>query len=276
MICLQVFFYWLFAKTINYYSSLNVLGITGGNIFFDKDGTFQWSSIAALVSFVAACLTFIGVFINVSTQKKIAKQQIDANLKAKARIKWIQEVREISARLITNFSELKKDQTNFKEKYINISRDAELLKLYFGFYGPKEKTTLDYDILFNTESNDNKNQYIFDFIDSMLDDLNNESFDKYNLYLKKYEEYKEKLAEYNKAIEKYCDVQIDKYGNPEIVPKKEHESQYDYYFGWIQEFRSKNSSYYSYIREYDEKGKNFEQIISIYLKIEWDKAKEGQ
>ncbi|MCB6771218.1 hypothetical protein LI095_10855, partial [Veillonella atypica] len=73
--------------------------------------------------------------------------------------------------------------------------------LYFGFYGPKEKTTLDYDILFNTESNDNKNQYIFDFIDSMLDDLNDESFDKYNLYLKKYEEYKEKLAEYNKAIE---------------------------------------------------------------------------
>ncbi|EPC6942389.1 hypothetical protein ACR03B_000863 [Enterococcus faecalis] len=71
-------------------------------------------------------------------------------------------------------------------------------------------------------------------------------------------------------------MQIDKYGNPEIVPKKEHESEYDYYFGWIQEFRSKNSSYYSYIREYDEKGKNFEQIISIYLKIEWDKAKEGQ
>ncbi|EHU9661021.1 hypothetical protein KZ535_002496, partial [Enterococcus faecalis] len=95
MMCLQVFFYWLFAKTINYYSSLNVLGITGGNIFFDKDGTFQWSSIAALVSFVAACLTLIGVFINVSTQKKIAKQQIDANLKAKARIKWIQEVRQL-------------------------------------------------------------------------------------------------------------------------------------------------------------------------------------
>ncbi|TQB26714.1 hypothetical protein [Enterococcus faecalis] len=104
MMCLQVFFYWLFAKTINYYSSLNVLGITGGNIFFDKDGTFQWSSIAAIVSFVAACLTFIGVFINVSTQKKIAQQQIDANLKAKARIEWISDVRELVSEYITRLS----------------------------------------------------------------------------------------------------------------------------------------------------------------------------
>lgn len=104
MMCLQMFYYWLFAKTINYYTSLNVLGITGGNIFFDKDGTFQWSSIAALVSFVAACLTFVGVFINVSTQKKIAKQQIDANLKAKARIEWISDVRELVSEYIARLS----------------------------------------------------------------------------------------------------------------------------------------------------------------------------
>lgn len=103
MICLQMFYYWLFAKTINYYTSLNVLGITGGNIFFAKDGTFQWSSIAALVSFVAACLTFVGVFINVSTQKKIAKQQIDANLKAKARIEWIALVRGLVSEYISNY-----------------------------------------------------------------------------------------------------------------------------------------------------------------------------
>ncbi|NSO61376.1 hypothetical protein HRE40_12495, partial [Enterococcus faecalis] len=131
MMCLQVFYYWLFAKTINYYTSLNVLGITGGNIFFDKDGTFQWSSIAALVSFVAACLTFVGVFINVSTQKKIAQQQIDANLKAKARIEWINGVREKSSELISLLLSLQKEEIAFHEQWLKVEETSELLKLFF-------------------------------------------------------------------------------------------------------------------------------------------------
>ena len=70
-----------------------------GNIFYDYKGDFMWSSVAAGVSLIAAILSIVGVIvgicINRKTQKDIAKQQIDANLKAKARIDWITEVREL-------------------------------------------------------------------------------------------------------------------------------------------------------------------------------------
>ncbi|HHE2689808.1 TPA: hypothetical protein ACO6SU_002685, partial [Enterococcus faecium] len=65
-------------------------------------------------------------------QEKLTQKQIDANLKAKARIEWINDVRGLAARFISNFYELKKNETDFEEKYIEIFKDAELLKLYFG------------------------------------------------------------------------------------------------------------------------------------------------
>lgn len=56
------------------------------DIFFDNNGVFQWSSIAAGVAFIAA---LIQIFNN--------QKSIDANLKAKSRVEWIQSVRKLSA-----------------------------------------------------------------------------------------------------------------------------------------------------------------------------------
>ena len=64
-------------------------------IFFDSNNNFVWGGIAAIVSFIAALISLYGFIINRRTQEDIAKQQIDANLKAKARIDWITEVREL-------------------------------------------------------------------------------------------------------------------------------------------------------------------------------------
>ncbi|HAY6485517.1 TPA: hypothetical protein JOX44_002773, partial [Enterococcus faecium] len=58
-------------------------------------------------------------------QEKLTQKQIDANLKAKARIEWINDVRGLAARFISNFYELKKNETDFEEKYIEIFKDAE-------------------------------------------------------------------------------------------------------------------------------------------------------
>lgn len=41
-------------------------------------------------------------------QKEMTQKQIDANLKAKARIEWINEVRSLSASIISGFAEIKK------------------------------------------------------------------------------------------------------------------------------------------------------------------------
>ncbi|MGX7264110.1 hypothetical protein ACWOEF_08940 [Enterococcus crotali] len=63
----------------------------------DKDGIFQWGSIAAFVSllaaFIAASASIWSSKKNAQIQKEIAQQNIDANLKASARIDWIQNVR---------------------------------------------------------------------------------------------------------------------------------------------------------------------------------------
>ncbi|HFU5918129.1 TPA: hypothetical protein ACH6KS_001212 [Enterococcus faecium] len=71
-------------------------------IFYDHNGEIIWSGVSALISLIAAIMVLIGVIMNVCTQRKIAKQQIDANLKAKARIDWITKVRDETADFVTN------------------------------------------------------------------------------------------------------------------------------------------------------------------------------
>ncbi|OQO68421.1 hypothetical protein BH747_12130 [Enterococcus villorum] len=71
-------------------------------IFYDHNGEIIWSGVSALISLIAAIMVLIGVIMNVCTQRKIAKQQIEANLKAKARIDWITKVRDETADFVTN------------------------------------------------------------------------------------------------------------------------------------------------------------------------------
>ncbi|MDK7910803.1 hypothetical protein [Enterococcus faecalis] len=294
MMCLQVFYYWLFAKTINYYTSLNVLGITGGNIFFDKDGTFQWSSIAALVSFVAACLTFVGVFINVSTQKKIAKQQIDANLKAKARIEWINGVREKSSELISLLLSLQKEEIAFHEQWLKVEETSELLKLFFSsktikdiekdiyvqndniFVSNKAK-----EILYNECNNNDKNIFVRRYIECLIELYEN---NKYKSYTKHRKIIAKKLNKelFDQISLEFEDVDkmVEGKSGPEKIGKdylnEEKISEYKRLKTSIPNYQSKLEKIDQSLQEYREVISEFSKIISYYLKIEWDKAKKGQ
>lgn len=240
MMCLQMFSYWLFAKTINYYTSLNVLGITGGNIFFDKDGTFQWSSIAALVSFVAACLTFVGVFINVSTQKKIAKQQIDANLKAKARIEWITLVRGLVSEYISNYYKIT----------VIVDRISKEEKSKLGNIRAK-----------NTKTTEN----VYDqLIENNQDEI---------IILKR---------ELSEAVSN--SISISEQIFLLFADSDEHKQIRELFtssIGFLKEINASESyeNENEILNKLDENYENVAEIrdsISKYLKIEWDKAKEGQ
>ncbi|EMF0078850.1 hypothetical protein PGC23_002380, partial [Enterococcus hirae] len=101
------------------------------NILIDSNGELIWSGVSAIVSALSAFLVFIGVIMNVRTQRKIAKQQIDANLKATARIKWIGGVRDKTSELISLLLSLQKEETVFYEQWLEIEEVSELLKLYF-------------------------------------------------------------------------------------------------------------------------------------------------
>ncbi|EGP4967136.1 hypothetical protein IHC42_000689 [Enterococcus faecium] len=77
------------------------------NILFDHNGNFMWSSLATLASFIAACLAYRSSSKNSKIQKEIAQQQIDANLKAKARIEWITEVRNLVSKYLSYLFDIK-------------------------------------------------------------------------------------------------------------------------------------------------------------------------
>lgn len=165
-------------------------------------------------------------------QEKMVKQQIDADLKATARIQWIQEVRKYSALVITGLSaSIENPLIHNPQGLMELKKNAELLMLYFSSKSseqanesiaivssiPRDEKSPDImllnkqmkDILYNQESNKGKNEYI--------------------------KEYIKKLVKYFTKMET---------GTPPEILYNEIE----------------------YFRE----------VVSIYLKIEWDKAKEGE
>lgn len=77
--------------------------------FFDGDGIFMWSSIAAIVALIGSgfsgffsWLGYVNTKKNAESQQKLEQKKIDADLKAKARIEWITQVRIEAADFITN------------------------------------------------------------------------------------------------------------------------------------------------------------------------------
>lgn len=104
--------------------------------------------------------TIVGVFANLyinykqakkneELQKEITKKQIDADLKAKARIEWINDVRKMSANLISSLVDIKNMDKDYEERLVEVSKEAELLKLYFGSYKTDELKTYDLKVLMN-------------------------------------------------------------------------------------------------------------------------------
>lgn len=64
-------------------------------------------------------------------EREMTQKQIDANLKAKARIEWINGVRDKTSELISLLLSLQKEKTVFYEQWLEIEEVSELLKLYF-------------------------------------------------------------------------------------------------------------------------------------------------
>ncbi|WP_283651923.1 hypothetical protein [Enterococcus faecium] len=74
----------------------------------------------------------------------------------------------MSANLISSLVDIKNMNTDYEEKLAEISKEAELLKLYFGSYKTDEIKSYDLKVLMNDESNDGKNPHIFLYIDDLL------------------------------------------------------------------------------------------------------------
>ncbi|QDK70523.1 hypothetical protein [Lactococcus protaetiae] len=165
-------------------------------------------SIAAIISLFSACLSVWGI-----------KRNIDANLRAKARIEWIQEVRKQTATVYKSYRELRSaylQKSGRAIAYTKYQTDLRLLKLYFAdnddnISGESNKAV----ILKNSKNNKSKNKYLINVIDGL-------------------QEVKSRLNE--------------------------------------NDILAATGDFSQYYVELDE----LMEYISIYLKIEWDKAKKGK
>ncbi|MDA2113021.1 hypothetical protein PDN20_28775 [Bacillus cereus] len=106
------------------------------DIFFDKSTkNFQWASIAAFVALIAALITIFNVY-------KTNKSNFKANIVAKSRIEWIQEVRKKSVDFMSachnlfEFIRSQEENPRNKEEFLKLKHEIEkhgaLLILYFG------------------------------------------------------------------------------------------------------------------------------------------------
>ncbi|EGP4987280.1 hypothetical protein ACGWIJ_000789 [Enterococcus hirae] len=213
-------------------------------------------------------------------EREMTQKQIDANLKAKARIEWITEVRKMSANLISSLVDIKNMNTDYEEKLAEISKEAELLKLYFGSYKTDEIKSYDLKVLMNDESNDGKNPHIFLYIDDLLQIYGTkgrkEIARQKNIYSRLQKETKTILRKLNEISQDKV-VAIDEEGDPYIdqVAIEGHEAEYIYLDDQFSIAASKENSYRRKIEEYYNRTEEFEKIISVYLKLEWNRAKNG-
>lgn len=252
--------------------------------------------------------TIAGIFANVyinyrqtkkneELQKEITQKQIDANLKAKARIEWIREVREKSSEFMSLLRSLQKEEISFHEQWLKVEETSELLKLFFSsktiediekdiyvhndndidniFVSEKAK-----EILYNECNNNDKNIFVRRYIECLIELYEN---NKYKSYTKHRKIIAKKLNKdlFDQISLEFEDVDkmVEEKNRPEKTGKDLNE-------GKILEYESLKTSIPNYqrkleeidqsLQEYREVISEFSKIISYYLKIEWDKAKKGQ
>lgn len=265
------------------------------DIFYDSNGEIVWSAISATVSVISAGLVFAGVIMNIYTQRKIAKQQIDANLKAKARIEWINEVRHKSSDLISLLLSLQKKEIDYNEQWLKIEEASELLKLYFS-YNDTEDISNDVSfgdegitfsekaksIIEKNDDNKGKNKYLRSCVDVLVDNFRNDSYrvtiENKRQLIKAHNNF---LSDQNE-ITKYVPEEEVEFDNGEratsydYFPKEGYESNYYEIEEKLDNNENARNKADEKLKGYHKAIDQFSIIISLYLKIEWDKAKNGE
>ena len=234
-----------------------------------------------LKSFTTADIVVVlAAIISVGASVYTNKKKLDADLKSKARIEWIQNVRNITAELISIYYKLlnEADKSKLFDEYSSARAKGELLILYFG---PEKTNNLidnEKGILFNTESNDGKNKSIVEYLEALSDGFYKHYKSTSNKNLKDLEEAKRK-ASY--AVNKYP----IKDGNFLYTEYDNDGNEYDVRDEpiWDPNLLAEMDSTQKEINQYIQRVNNLSQdvvqlrnIMRIYLKLERKKAKLGK
>lgn len=221
------------------------------------------------VALIAASLSVSGlIFTTWYTIRQNSKSQ-----NANARIEWIQKVRNVTAEIISSYSSaLNEDDPKKLEKIIvEVREKIERLILFFGHEINTEK---EIDI-FDTNSNEGKNHLIVEFLIKLSDE-----FIEYYKNVKKgdlsqaearLDYVSSKLQDNIVGIAYQENIEIDgrNYTSTEYKYNEETKKAYNDVQRKVNEIKRFNEDLASNLVK-------LRNIIRIYLKIEWNKAKKGK
>ena len=253
-------------------------------MFFDNQNSFQWGSVTAIAAVLAIIYSW-----------QSNNKNIKANLVSKARIEWIQNVRNETSELIALYYSLFSiaDFNSTQEIMIRAKEKSERLILYFGpvrgEFRNSSGISISSDnkiivtenvtnILKNELTNTNKNEFIIKYISLLTDYFfeyhNNILNDKVlslqgqkrhvasQLFDFPEQEYREVGFWSEEAGEEIL-YQEPKYINVEAKKQEEAiEKQITKILQPTNEFKDN----LSFLRD----------VMRIYLKVEWSKAKNGK
>lgn len=231
--------------------------------------------IAAIIT--AGVSSFITLIISIYTlisNRKWNQKKIDADLKSKARIDWIQKVRATTAELISLYYKVLNEKDEALAKAYTAAREkSELLILYFG----PESTILTggREVLFNEEDNEGKNKILVDFLSELTKKIDEFYIYEINNGLRKLKKLEKEASDEMSLNPKK--VKEEAYFNDEGIKRIARLPIYDeilvnnYYFAKDQvkkyeDIKKSNENELIFLRD----------VMRNYLKIEWNKAKEGQ
>ena len=253
-------------------------------IFLDDQNAFQWGSVTAITAVLAIIYSW-----------QSNNKNIKANLVSKARIEWIQNVRNETSELIALYYSLFSvaDFNATQEIIIKAKEKSERLILYFGPVSGEIKDSGEIsissdnkilitdnvkNILKNETDNHNKNDFVIKYISTMTEyffEYHNNIMNNTILSLQGQKEQAasrlfdfpeqeyDEVTVWNDEAQEEVTYKEPKYINTEA--KKQEEAIEKAIINILQptnEFKDN----LSFLRD----------IMRIYLKIEWSKAKNGE
>jgi hypothetical protein len=227
-------------------------------------------SLTEVIALAAALLSLVGlVFTTIYTVRKNTRLQ-----NANARVEWIQKVRNVTAELIsTYYSALNEDDvTELQKTIIKAREQVELLILYFG---PEKSATNAKIDLMNPNTNDGKNDLILDFLVNLSNDFvkyyKNSQSGILTRVGARLDRASTELQNNVIGIAFQEEVEVDGkcYTNTEYNFTSDAGQNYEQAQKEVDAIKAFNG-------DLDLKLINLRNIMRIYLKIEWNKAKQGK
>lgn len=250
-------------------------------------------SMGDIIAIIVAIISLLGVIVstlltnrttkkisesNEKLQEKWNQKNIDASLTASARIEWIQNVRNTTADLMRYYYDILNatDSEEIEKALIDSQQKTELLALYFG---PEtclsNPSTKDKNILLNTTDNTGKNDVLVSFITDLAKKIGEYASDAKDGKIERLKKAVEdaRRTAYENATMEFLGYNYTEDG--EKIPQCEPQFQKDdadYLHRTEDELQNATDK----IRELRSDLIFLRNSMRVYLKIEWNKAKNGQ